>query len=207
MINAHDIVRLSAEIHANNVAAGWWSDPRTGERIDRNVGEILMLITSELCEAGEEIVDTGCWRSNGLFMDDKLPHRLMLEVELADTAIRVFDLAGGLSLDLAGPWACIDADDTDIVEARPSELGTNLFRLVAEVAKAMEGHRKNKRDANWPEYLAIEVHLARLLYGIWQLAEVHGLDVDTAMAEKRAYNASREDHKIENRIKDGGKAY
>lgn len=206
MINAHDIVRLSADIHADNVAAGWWSDPRTGERLNRNVGELLMLITSELCEAGEGLEANREW-DYGPIMDDKLPHRLMLEVELADTAIRVFDLAGGLSLNVAGAFYLVETAEPDIVSASPKNLGTNLFRLIAEVAKAMEGHRKNKRDANWTEYLAIEVHLARLLYGIWQLAEVHGLDVDTAMAEKRAYNATRADHKIENRIKDGGKAY
>lgn len=35
-------------------------------------------------------------------MDDKLPHRPMLEVELADAMIRILDLAGGMKLDLAG---------------------------------------------------------------------------------------------------------
>jgi NTP pyrophosphatase (non-canonical NTP hydrolase) len=35
-------------------------------------------------------------------MDDKLPHRKMREVELADAVIRAFDLAGGYNMDLAG---------------------------------------------------------------------------------------------------------
>ena len=35
-------------------------------------------------------------------MDDKLPHRSMLEVELADAVIRIFDMCGGLGLDLSG---------------------------------------------------------------------------------------------------------
>jgi hypothetical protein len=38
-------------------------------------------------------------------MDDKLPHRKMIEVELADAVIRCFDLAGALGLDLAGAMA------------------------------------------------------------------------------------------------------
>lgn len=36
--------------------------------------------------------------------DDKLPHRSMLEVELADAAIRI-NRAGGLNLDVAGAIA------------------------------------------------------------------------------------------------------
>jgi hypothetical protein len=34
-----------------------------------------------------------------------------------------------------------------------------------------------------------------------------GFDLDGAVAEKRAYNAEREDHKPENRRKEGGKAF
>ena len=35
-------------------------------------------------------------------MDDHLPHRKMIEVELADAVIRIGDLAGKLGLDLGG---------------------------------------------------------------------------------------------------------
>ena len=35
-------------------------------------------------------------------MDDKLPHRKMVEVELADAVIRIFDLAGAMEMDLGG---------------------------------------------------------------------------------------------------------
>lgn len=118
------INRLCRDVHAANVAAGWWSDPRTGESIidTRNVGEILMLVVSEIAEGMEG-------HRKGL-ADDKLPHRPMLEVELADACIRIFDLAGAKGFDLGG-----------------------------------------------------------------------------AIAEKRAFNAHRADHKIENRLKPGGKAY
>lgn len=85
---------LSEHIHQLNVDAGWWTDLETGEKKDRNVGELLCLIHSEVSEAMEG-------HRKGL-QDDKLPHRSMFEVELADTLIRIFDLAGAHNLDLSG---------------------------------------------------------------------------------------------------------
>ena len=63
----------------------------------RNVGELLCLVHSEISEAMEG--------HRKLLPDDKLPHRSMLEVELADAVIRIFDMAGGLGLDVAGAIA------------------------------------------------------------------------------------------------------
>jgi NTP pyrophosphatase (non-canonical NTP hydrolase) len=80
--------------HGAAVQGGWWTNLNTGAPLERNVPEMLCLIHSEVSEALEG------YRKN--LMDDKLPHRSMLEVEMADTLIRIFDLAGGLKLDLAG---------------------------------------------------------------------------------------------------------
>lgn len=88
------IEALVQESFGHSCAAGWHTDLETGERLNRNVGEMLMLIVSEVSEAMEG------HRKN--LMDDKLPHRSMIEVELADLVIRVGDLAGMLGLDLAG---------------------------------------------------------------------------------------------------------
>lgn len=87
--------------HEAQVKAGWWTDLATGQRKDRNVGELLCLIHSEISEAMEA-------HRKGL-KDDKLPERPGIEVELADALIRIFDLAGALDLDLAG--AVVDKMD------------------------------------------------------------------------------------------------
>ncbi len=86
---------LARECHAANQT--WWHNPATGERLNRNKGELLMLIVSEISEAME-----GERKS---LMDDKLPHRRMAEVELADALIRIFDYAGAYGFDLDGAVA------------------------------------------------------------------------------------------------------
>ena len=70
----------------------WWHDLDTGERLERNKGEMLALMHSELSEMLEGI------RKN--LQDDKLPHRKMEEVELVDLLIRAFDYAGAYGFDL-----------------------------------------------------------------------------------------------------------
>lgn len=86
---------LAAACHAAN--AKWWQNPATGEPIQRNKGELLMLVVSEVAEAMEGE------RKN--LMDDKLPHRRMAEVELVDALIRIFDYAGAFGYDLDGAFA------------------------------------------------------------------------------------------------------
>lgn len=90
LLNQMRVNTLVNDVHRTNKQ--WWTDLTTGEPIQRNVGEMLMLVVSELAEAME-----GHRKS---LMDDHLPRRAMLEVELADALIRLLDIAGGLKLNL-----------------------------------------------------------------------------------------------------------
>lgn len=80
---AQSISQWIAECHGNAKVKGFWDK-------ERNVGEMLMLITSELGEAIEA-------HRHGQFGLEK---KDTFEDELADTAIRLFDMCGGLGIDL-----------------------------------------------------------------------------------------------------------
>jgi hypothetical protein len=88
---------IAARVHRANHK--WWVDINTGEPLKRNVGELLMLVTSELAEALEGDRKT--------MQDDKLPARRMFDVEIIDAFIRLFDIAGSPIVD-ADPGAIFE---------------------------------------------------------------------------------------------------
>lgn len=76
---------LANDIYETNKEKGFWDK-------ERNVGEMLMLVNSELGEAME------AHRKD--LMDDHLPNYKGFDVEVVDAIIRLFDMAGGLNIDL-----------------------------------------------------------------------------------------------------------
>lgn len=108
---------LIERAHATAKEKGFW------EEKNRNVSEILMLIVSELAEAQEALrknLNADKAVANGLMHDIELNYtddefqlnkgiwkalfeekiKSTFEDEIADVAIRLFDLCGGLGIDL-----------------------------------------------------------------------------------------------------------
>jgi len=86
---------LADTIHHFN--AKWWHDLETGEALPHTPDMILsklMLAVTEVAEAAEGV------RKD--LNDDHLPHRKMVEVEIADAIIRLFDLGAAMGLDIGG---------------------------------------------------------------------------------------------------------
>jgi NTP pyrophosphatase (non-canonical NTP hydrolase) len=107
--------KLAKLCHKANLK--WWYNPKTRVILNRNRGEMLMLMVSELAEAMEgERKD---------LMDTHLPHRKMAEVELADAIIRILDYAAGLGYDIGGAffektlYNAKRADHTDAARLAP----------------------------------------------------------------------------------------
>jgi hypothetical protein len=207
-ITAEYVDGLVAECHGASKKGGWWSDLATGEPLKRNKGETLALIHTEIGEAyrGRQ--------ANA--MDDHLPHRKSEEVELADTVIRICDYIGGWNLEgftnkvmyaVSKPkpdhWAWI------LSWARPSDheghqkaiaFNSSYHRFRLYVDYTVE-HARKSRSVGEEEALSI------LFVELHDWAEASGYDLAAAIKDKLAYNAQRADHKVENRTKDGGKAF
>lgn len=170
---------LARQVHDENCRAGWWdSFPNKADRIPT----ARMLVVTELAEAAEGA-------RKGL-MDDHLPHLKMFDVELADAAIRLLDLAGALGVvikhnEFSRWWALnrytLMANDLERLDH------INMWIGIGSIVPSRKWWIKST------------------LRRIFALAEFHNIDLLDIIEQKRAYNAQRADHKPENRAKEGGK--
>lgn len=132
----------------------------------------------------------------------------MNQIELNSLTDKAFDAGSNLQsvchgLAVASGWHhCLETG-----EPLPVNVAEKLLLIHSEVSEATEGHRKNLMDDKLPNRKMVEVELADAAIRIFDLGGAMGLDLGGAIAEKLLYNATRADHKPENRAKDGGKKY
>lgn len=174
----------SAKIHRQNVDMQWWPEERTDDMDESLLGsEKLMLIVTEIAEATEGL------RKN--LMDDKLPHRKMVEVEMADALIRTLDYMGRYDL-----LCDFSQEDLDVLVQSCRLSGNNRestyhLGIVTQITSIITD-----------EGTAEGIVGAILAYG-----QQFGYDVLGAMEEKVVFNQTRADHQPENRAKEDGKKF
>lgn len=184
MINLNE---LAKEIYEANYQ--WWHDLVTGKLIKRNPGTLLMLVVTELAEAVEGI------RKN--LPDDKLSHRPMEEVEMADTVIRALDFAGGFNYNLSRD------NFISVVFNQNDDKVDGILRIVKLVTR-LHDHYDIHCELGFDD-IDPEAYLCGVIISCENYCNTFGLDLWGAVEEKRAFNKVRPDHQREARLGVHGK--
>ena len=111
------------DVYARNVKAGWWTDIHTGDPKKRNVGELFILMVTELVEAYDAYMTQS--------PDDKLPHYPGVGIEMGDLLIRIADFCGALE---AGAVVGFDMSIHNP--------GEDMFAEIRDIAHRYERIRK-----------------------------------------------------------------
>ena len=180
------VAHRSQQCHEIAVNAGWWTDLKTGLKKERNIGEILALIHSEISEA---------YLGQGQ-PDDKLPEFQGQSVEIVDALIRIFDFLGSAEIKLekiaAYALPTLTGDNVPY-------LANNAHTLTSALMEAYRRNRVAEIPTCWSNLIGWLVVYFRKTGYIGQL--------DTIIDAKLEFNQQRADHKIENRKLDDGKKF
>lgn len=99
------------------------------------------------------------------------------------------------------------ADALGISQTSDRNVGELLCLVHSEISEAMEGFRKNLMDDKLKDRKMFDVELADAVIRIFDICGKYNIPLGTIIAEKVTYNTVREDHKMENRMKENGKKF
>lgn len=163
-----NINNIAAKIH--KIHAKWWVSLQDGKSLNRNRGELLMLAVTELAEAVEGI------RQN--LNDDKLKHRKMEEVEMADCYIRLLDFAAGFKI---GELEIINEEWMKYSETENK--AETILNICGSILEAYYAGKECARE--------ISICISQII----RYCKKWNLDLDSATKEKLEFNKIRTDHK------------
>jgi hypothetical protein len=102
----------------------------------------------------------------------------------------------------------VGAGRFDLVPAFQNYLAGAMIALIhSELSEGLEGLRKNLMDDHLPHRTMVAAEMADVMIRVFDFADAFNLNLGDVVVEKDAYNHHREDHKLENRMKDGGKKF
>lgn len=183
-MNLSDIMDVNVEAERVHIAnKKWWVDIHTGEPIQRDKGDLLMLIVTELAETMEGA------RKN--LMDDHLPQYPMEHVEIIDAFIRTLDYRFG-----SGYRHEFEYQEY-VPVTKTYTVGNRLMELVSTIVCLWE----RQYVLSWKQIMD---HLINTYY--WYACYRGFAEQFREIYEaKMAYNATRVDHSIEHRLSEHGK--
>lgn len=189
-----NIAQLVQEAHANAVAKGWWKE-------DRTYGELIALVHSEVSEAledyrnGEKLdkvwyehkaSDGSTFRHSKLWYLGNQGKPCGIPSELADICIRIFDIAGryGWGEDLQKEF--LENEKHPFKQSwAQSSFAEKISRMHLELSCSFYEFEMLKQKNQ-----AI-INLSGVLSGVANMCKEYGIDLDQAIFEKMAYNATR----------------
>lgn len=181
------INELVREAHSNAVCKGWWEE-------DRSFAEIISLIHSEGSEALEDYRNRK--GINEVWYENPSGHGWSTQTgefqkpcgipsELADICIRIFDAAGRFNW---GPQ--LEASATESIdrcyemESKYESFPEHLTSIHFDISQAWYAYEMGS------ERSAVD-KLGHVLNGVRFVSAKYNIDLDRAIAEKMAYNATR----------------
>lgn len=189
------IQKLARMCHGISRQRGRYSNPATGEAIERNTGEVIALMHSEVSEAWDAFL------FHPREADKKCPAHSLFSVEIADTMIRIADTIGAKKIDAMSTLQVVRGTYPALYRGAESQDPTSFMMMIhGELSAALEADRKHN-DCR------LGVHLFQAMFLLAHLAWRVKIEIGEVLFAKCIYNLGRADHNIENRSKTGGKAY